>query len=865
MFHRAVDLGPDERALLLDAECGADLTLRQEVERLLRGDVAGGDSVSRLEARERPLLVDPMLGRTVGVYRLTARIAAGGMGVVYRAERSDGLFEQEVAIKLIRTERASDWMLRRFAFERRTLAGLQHPGIARLYDGGTTPEGLPYFVMEFVRGERIDLYCQRERLPLAARLRLFVQVCRAVHFAHQNLVVHCDLKPANILVDERGVPRLLDFGIARLLEDQPAPNAAAAAPTIARVLTPEYASPEQLAGSALTTSVDVYSLGVVLYELLTGRPPFQSESRSAAEWERLIREQVPERPSTRARSMDQSRDPGVLAASFRTTPAGLSHSQRGDIDRIVLMALRKEPERRYGTAQDLADDIERHLAGQAVRARADSLAYRGWKFVRRNAVTVGASVAVLVALLMGLQAARRSEQVAQAEALHARMEADSFQSIADFLMDAFLPVQPAQDGAWQERARQRILAQAERVQRQYESSDHVRANLLDALGHVCLRLDIFDDALHLMADARAIRERVFGARSLEYALSLRSLGQAAFEEADYAQAAQLLGEALAIHRAHPRSTHADVSALANDLAACLRNMGREAEAEALHLEALALRRAQGARSLPVAESLNNLAGVHQARGDDKRALEELAEALDIRSAILGEAHALTLQTISNLASMQWRLGERELARECMRRAERGYRALGGDGEDGLGVVLANVAAMQQAEMDYAGARLSLEEALALQVKRSGADHPVVAVTLAKLAVLHHACKREDEARGAWLEALRIRRAADSQPLELATALYGFGVFLTDVGEHEQGARLVEESIELHRTQNLGDPLALGRAEYALGLCLKRLGQGDAARDHFLEAVRLIDGNPRAMPGEVARVRSHLEPQPIPSK
>jgi serine/threonine protein kinase len=357
LFHRAVVLGAPERTALLNAECGADGELRAELERLLQCDAAESDAFSRVEARPPRTLADPLLGRNLGAYRLTARIAAGGMGVVYRAERSDGLFEQEVAIKLIRTERATEWMLRRFEFERRTLAALQHPCIARLYDGGTTEDGCPYFVMELVRGEAIDRYCERERRTIAERLRLFVQVCRAVHFAHQSLVVHCDLKPANMLIDERGLPRLLDFGIARLLEDGPDQATPVASGTIARVLTPEYASPEQLAGAPVTTALDVYSLGVVLYELLTGRRPFHSESRSPADWERLVRQQAAERPSTRVLRADVVSGTASRAASFRSTPAALRRALRGDLDRIVLMALRKEPERRYASMHEFADDL----------------------------------------------------------------------------------------------------------------------------------------------------------------------------------------------------------------------------------------------------------------------------------------------------------------------------------------------------------------------------------------------------------------------------------------------------------------------------------------------------------------------------
>jgi serine/threonine-protein kinase len=858
LFHRAADLGPGARADLLDEQCGADGELRAELERLLQGDGSGDDAFSRLEAHTHAPSADPLLGRTLGAWKLTARLAAGGMGVVYRGERADGLFQQEVAVKLIRAERASEWMLRRFEFERRTLAALQHPCIARLYDGGTTEDGCPYFVMELVRGEALDRYCERERLPLEARLRLFLQVCRAVHFAHQSLVVHCDLKPANILIDERGLPRLLDFGIARLLEDGPGETAPAAPRTIARVLTPEYASPEQLAGGAVTTALDVYSLGVILYELSTGRRPFQSESRSPADWERMIREQAPERPSTRVFRAEAAQAAGSIAASFASTPAGLRRALRGDLDRIVLMALRKEPERRYASVQELADDVERHLAGQAVRARGNSLSYLASKFVRRNRVAVAACVAVLAALLFGLFSARRSERIAEAEAQHAHIEADSFQSIAGFLMDAFLPAQPAQDAAWQARARERIFAQAERVEHQYAGSDHERANLLDTLGQVCLRLDLFDEAEGLMRKALAIREQAFGSLSLEYALSLRSLGQLKYRLGDYAAAAELLGEALPLHRAAGSRTHADVSGLCNDLAACLRNLGREAQAETLHREALALRRAQGDGTLPVAESLNNLAGVHLGRGEYELAIAELREALSIRDSILGGGHLLTLQTISNLAGALWRHAELAEARSLMQRAEARYRALGGDGEDGLGLVLANLAAMQLAEKDLDGAAASLEEALALQTSRLGDDHPLVAPTLAKLAALHHARHRDDEARKLWEDVLRIRRAAQAPARELADALCGYGVFLSDVGEQAQAARLVEEAIGLHRSQGLGDPVALGRAEFVLGGCLSRSGNLEAAREHLREAARLLDASPEATPDERARVHLRLE-------
>jgi len=784
LFVRAADLAPEERSAFLAAECGDDAALRTDVERMLNSDDVRDDAFSRVETHARRAPVDPLLGRMLGVYRLVERLGAGGMGIVYRAERSDGLFAQEVAIKLIHGERSSEWLVRRFEFERRTLAALEHPNIARVLDGGTTEDGDPYLVMELVRGATIDRYCEQERLTLAARARLFVAVCRAVHHAHQSLVVHCDLKPANILIDAHGEPRLLDFGIARLLGEGPlgepvapaeasdpvAGQADAAAPrTLARVLTPEYASPEQLAGGPVTTALDVYSLGVVLYELTTGRRPFQSDSRRPADWADLLRARGPERPSTRAVAAGPGRDPRALAGTFGTTPGRLRRALRGDLDAITLTALQRDPLRRYTSAQELADDVERHLAGRPVRARPASLLYTATKFVRRNGVAVGAALAVLAALLYGLVSARRSERVAAAEAAHARIEADSFQGVANFLMDAFLPAQPQQDAEWLERARQSVLAHAERVERQFAGEDHVRANMLDALGRVCMRLDLVDDAQRLLDAAAGIRLRAFGPDSIEHALSLRALGQLAYQAGDLEPAAQLLSEALAIHRAARSSTHSDVASLANDLAAALRGLGRERDAEALHEEALALRRAADPTSLPVAESLNNVAALHLARGEGARAVAELRESLAIRSAVLGDAHPLTLQTLSNLATVLWQVGEPQEALDVMGRAEAGYRALRGDGEDALGTVLANRATMQSATGDRAGANASLVEALALHERRLGPTHPTTVTTLAKLAALDHVLGRDDDARARWQAVIGARRAPGTPPRPRATS------------------------------------------------------------------------------------------------
>lgn len=847
IFHRVVDLTPRDRSRELDAACAGDERLREEVERLLASDSRGGtDPDGALFERVAARGVtepgrDPLVGRLVGHYRLVERLGEGGMGVVYRAERADGLFTQDVAVKLIRSERATRATVRRFELERRTLAGLEHPSIARLLDGGTTAEGTPYFVMELVRGEPISLAVERARLGLEARLRLFVEVCRAVHHAHQNLIIHCDLKPANILIDEDGRPRLLDFGIARLLEESPSPSASPA--TLANILTPEYASPEQLSGGPVTTAIDIYALGVVLYELLAGRRPFESDSRSLLEWERLVREATPTRPSARLEHGTRPWNPSRL---------------RGDLDRIVLMALRAEPERRYSSVAELAEDIERHLDGRPVRARTSSFGYLATKFIGRNRVAVVAALLVLGAVLFALLAAERGARLAQEEAFHAQAEADSFQSIATFLMEGFLPAHPSDDPDWQSRARARVLTQAEQVRRQYVGSEHQRANLIDTLGQVCRRLDLEVDAASLMEEAKSIRERFFGRDSIEYAISLRSLGQLAYDKGEYGRGVELLNEALAIHRAHEGSTHADVAAIANDLAACLRSVGKIDESEALHREALERRTRDSRATLPVAESLNNIAGICFARGRYDEAIEGLREASTIRSSILGPTHILSVQTLSNLGLAYWRAGRADEAIRETRRAEEGYRALGIDGEDGLAVTLSNLSTMQLGTKDAQGAAKSLDEALAIQRKRLHPDHPRLAVSLAKLAAVHQASGHADLARSAWQEAIRIRRVGSDAPRDLAEALVGCAAFLAEVGACSEAGPLVDEALATLVTRSIEDPATRARALFVRGDCLAKGGELAAAVAAISEAIEVSTEAPQLNEAERERFRERLK-------
>ena len=409
LLETAVSLAAAERPAFLERACVGDPELRKELESLLSSHERLGTSFLKTPAVDLTREIAPAVvraGRKVGAYQIVDEIGHGGMGEVYRAFRADGHYSKEVAVKMVRAGVDSASVQERFRNERQILASLDHPNIARLLDGGTTDDGVPYLVMELVEGTRIDGYCEKHKLTIPERLQLFRQVCSAVQYAHQHLVIHRDLKPSNILVTGDGVPKLLDFGIAKLL-DEAAAGGSEFTLTGFQLLTPQYASPEQVRGEGITTASDVYSLGVVLYELLTGHSPYQGHSADPTGTARAVCEFIPPRPSTAVRA----------AASGGVHHFGLveKHAKqlKGDLDNIVLMALRKEPQRRYPSVEQFAEDIRRNLANLPVAARSDTAYYRARKFVARHKAGVAAFAAVALVLMAGFVVTVRARRLAE--------------------------------------------------------------------------------------------------------------------------------------------------------------------------------------------------------------------------------------------------------------------------------------------------------------------------------------------------------------------------------------------------------------------------------------------------------------------
>ncbi len=672
-FQVVVDLPPTERSSRLDQICAGDAELRREVEELIDADErASGFLEAGSAAGESPP------AERVGPYRVLHKLGEGGMSEVYAAVREDDAYDKRVAVKFFRAGLARPDLVQRFRVERQILASLDHPQIAKLLDGGSTADGAPYLVMDYVEGLPIDEYCDRQRLPVTTRLELFQKVCGAVQYAHANLVVHRDLKPSNILVRGDGQPKLLDFGIAKLLNPDLFTFRLEPTRIDAYVMTPEYASPEQARGEPVTTAADVYSLGVLLYKLLTGSLPYDVRDRALPEIVRVVCEEEPARPSALVRSGD-ARQAEVRA----TTVRGLRRQLAGDLDNILLKALRKEPSRRYGSVEQLSEDIRRYREGLPVLARSDTLAYRTSKFLRRHRVSVAmAGLAALLVIAFAVTATIASVRL--------RSVVERSRAVTRFLQETLGSANPY-GGMGRETTVVEMLERTERNSgTSFAHDPEVDATVQATVGLTYRDLGRYDRARPRLEKALDIRRRLYGSSHPTVASSLLDLAGVLDQQGDLA-AEGLYREALAIDRAAFGADSVEASRALSGLGALFQKKGEHAQAEALLREALSARR----RRLPssdvrVARSLRMLGSLLHDKGDYRGAESQLQEALDILKGAAPQSPEMTLA----------------LRDHALLLADRG---------------------------DVAAAVPSLREVLARQRAQLGEEHTVVAESRANLA------------------------------------------------------------------------------------------------------------------------------------
>jgi serine/threonine-protein kinase len=836
LFAAALDLAPGERAGFLERACGADRALAEAVGRLLAADEEAHTFLERPAAlAARGDAGDTLApGTRVGPYRVERPLGRGGMGAVYLAARDDGLFERRVALKLIRHGVRHPEALDRFRAERQVLARLEHPAIARLYDGGETAEGVPYLAMEYVEGEPLDAYCDRRRLPVAARLQLFLRLLDGVAYAHQNLLVHRDIKPGNVLVTAAGEPKLLDFGIAKRLD----PGTGDAAVTRLRPMTPGYASPEQVRGEAVTTASDVYSLGAVLYELLAGRSPYRLGSDLPHELEAAILEQEPEPPSQAVAGAAAPQREAVCAAR-RARPRELVRRLRGDLDTIVLCALRKDPRRRYRTVGEMAADIDGHSKALPIAARPDTVLYRTSRFVRRHrlgVVLAGAALAAMAVLFAG----------ALRERDHARRERDKARQALAFLTEVFERADPYQKGAGQVSARELLAIGARRAERELGGDPEVQAALLDAIGRASVGLGQVAEGAPLLERALALR-RTHAPGSPELAGSLEEMGFVEFLASDFAAAEALLREAVALRRRLGGADSPELAFALNRLGTVLSEAlqtpepARLGEIEALHREALAIyRRRPEPAGLGVSTALFQLAKVSRARGDLAQAEARIRQSLAVAAASLGETHPETLQARRFLAQILIARGALAPAEEQLRRtlaAQR--RVLPADHPD-IAWTANDLGLVRVRRGDFAGAEAQYRVALAFALDQRGAEHAETAIVLANLGAAVQEQGRLVEAAELHERALAIRRALyGERHVFVAQSLGNLARVRSAQGRHDEALDLARRSLALNRALLPADHHELASPLRTIGAVLLARGEPEAALPHLRDALERV--------------------------
>ena len=869
------DAGESDLDAILQEECGDDEDLRREVEELLGGVEDQDDLLDRALGEATPDLLDGLAsdlkrtfesdqaGRTIDRYRLVEVLGRGGMGVVYLAERADEHFEKRVALKLMPRGLETPEKERRFLIERQILAHLEHPGIARLLDGGVTDEAFPYLVMEHIDGEPIDDYCRNRSLSVRERLELMKDVCAAVQYAHQNLVVHRDLKPSNILVTPDGEIKLLDFGVGKILEeteDDPA--------TVFQPLTPEYASPEQIGNRTVSTATDVYSLGVLLYRLLTGTTPHRLSSSSPSSTAADMAQTVTKPPSRAIEVDPELFDRESLPLSIQR----LRRRLEGDLDTIILKALRKEPERRYASVGELADDIERHLEGRPIHARRSTWRYRAGKFVGRHKISVAASFLMALLVVAGVAAIAWQGRIAARERDRARVEAQRAERVADLLTSLFEAANPRRGEGEQITARD-LLDQGEtRIRAELADEPELQAQLLEVMARAYTGIGDFDEAIDLARDSVAILRTEGTENNLGLGKSQTTLGAIHYARGEYDQADEALIEAVAIHEAQDLVSTEDLAVTLGHLATLRNELGKPEEAELLLRQTLAIWNERGNEE-QAALTTHTLATTLENLGETEAALDLKLESLEVLRRLYGEENSVVAQFTNNVAYNLHNAGRFDEAEELYRQALAVSEQRLGSEHVEVAEVLSNIGRLMMDQGRYIDAEPLTQRAAEIMQRSVDEDHfqriaceinqascqaalgqlyeaiagyrstlerfdrilpeghPATARVKSLLAQAVHRRGDLGAAEELLLDALRVQREG-GLGLHLSDSLVGMGAVWNDLHRPDEAERVLLEGIVTLEAELTTGHWMIGEARLELAGALLQLGRHEEALSEF---------------------------------
>lgn len=842
-----------QRSAQLDRCCGDDSDLRSSVQALLLRDSSKADPLLQAVGAAAESLLedhrDRLLGTRVGAYRVVSILGHGGMSVVYRGERADSQYTQVVAIKVLQHATVHPRLRSRLHSERHILATLDHGSIARLIDSGDLEDGTPYLVMEYVDGESIDSYCDSRTLFIRERLELFISVCAAVHYAHRNLVVHRDIKASNIFVTDEGHPKLLDFGIAKLLAPENLSHTLPVTRLQERILTPENAAPEQVLGRPITTATDIYALGVLLYQLLTGRSPYRLLSYSQLQLERAICMDDPARPSQLVVAKlkgETDSDRSRISDRRGLSPQRLRARLSGDLDAIVGMAMRKEPDRRYSSVETLADDLRRHLLGQPVHARQGDWRYNTAKFLRRNlfAAVVTAATFVGLAVIAGVTLWENHRILIARDATV--LERDRAQQVSAFMVDVFSRADPFNAQGKVPTAKDVLDQGAEKIKGNLNLQPEVRAQLLESIGLAYRRQGSNDRAIPLFEQAVTIRRDARPIDNGKLAAALANLAQALTDAGRLAGAEANIKEAVALSQSGNGPPTVETADILYQYGNFSMNAESDPElAKALFNQALVIYRSvSGDQRLGIASTLGALSAAAQWSGNFVNAEQLVRDSLNLLGATVGRNHPDYAIAMANLGYLLMQQGKFAEAEQVLNESLQIERADFGLDNQRVAAIEADLGTIYEREGDSARAMQMTKDALRIISERLGPNHYQVGYFMDAVAKLYLDAGNLDAAESTARQVLQIyEKSLPPRHLYVATTRHLLGEILLRRGQLADAESELRTALDIDLGSAGAGNWRAARTEASLGWLLiaeNNSAEGEpmlvAARSKLLKTV-----------------------------
>lgn len=773
--------------------------------------------------------VKTWIDKIVGPYRITEKLGSGGMGTVYRATRIDGEFHQYVAIKFIKSGVDTEENIQRFRMEREILSALKHPNIAQIYDGGVTEDGLPYLIMEYISGQPIDRFCNKNRLTVGQRLNLFKQVCNAVQFAHSNLVIHRDLKTQNIHITDEGVVKILDFGVAKLLDADKTEFTLIETQPGQKFWTPQYAAPELVKGETVTTATDIYALGVLLHNLLTNMFPHSMKGETLAEIESIIKEKPPQ---SLIQSFANNPNQQECLKQRKISKAELKKILKGDLDALVLKAIRKEPAYRYASASQLLEEIERYQSGLPLLAQKGTLQYKTGKFIRRHKTGI-ATAAIFLMFFSGFggfytwQISKERDRI--------QLESEKSEQVAQFLVDLFMANNPVDAQGVDLTGRELLQRGVERIEN-LSDQPIIQAEMFYTIGRVFRGMNQPEEALPLLEKALKLQNEYLQKDHPDIAHTLNMLGSVYWSDQKAEKAHPYLQKALEMRRRLYGDYHPDVFTSMNNLALVLKDLGKLNKAENMYLETLEARKEYyGNEHAKIGVSLNNLAFLLQERGKYIEAETYYRQTVNMFRKLQGNQHSDVAIGLNNLGAVLHKLGKLDEAEEVLKESIAIRHKVYGEEHMKVGYALNNLALVQKDRNDFVSAGLTAQKSLSIFYKTHGNEHNNIAVTLSILGDIFKAERNYTKAEEYYLKALTMRRNLyGDQHIQAAHSLKNLGTLYLDQRRSEKAEPVIREALTIYTKFYPAGDWRIAHLKMLLGSCLLDQIRYREAEPLFLE-------------------------------